>query len=127
MTQLKYNLQIQSNPALYGHPLNTDTSLIRTVYFVPGSLRAGSPIWASKASFMRTHGRSRETRQPRPQGFSLNHPFFKGKALGTRLETRSTLPNTRACSQAMSLVKGSPYIFSQFNPVHTPGHFLWPP
>ena len=23
--------------------------------------------------------------QPRPQGFSVNHPFFKGKALGTRL------------------------------------------
>ena len=103
-----------------------DTSLIRTVHFVRGSLRASSPIWASKASLMRTRKSSREARQPRPQGFSLNHPFFKGKALGTRLETRSTLPNTRPCSQAMSLVKESPYIFSKFNPVHTPRHFLWP-
>ena len=27
-----------------------------------------------------------EVNQPRPQGFSLKNPFFKGKALGTRLE-----------------------------------------
>ena len=31
---------------------------------------------------MRTRERSRETRQPRPQGFSLNRPFFKGKSPG---------------------------------------------
>ena len=29
--------------------------------------------------------------QPRPQGFSPPHPFFKGKALGTRLAGLSEL------------------------------------